>query len=430
MQGPQIISGLTPWPGTQHTAASDTSENAAVLPSTREEVKGAGEVADSSNPNEEEPEMVGFGSITCTPDTIIVSPGSPSVSGTALSSQQFDSIPPVNKGAVLSAEDSPCTANNGPRPSMKCALEAAAASAARDTGAAFIDDKPRTQPCTTSSAQAQEASLNCLAGRQQAHTSATASPPVQGIPATLSRMPFASTSSTPEAGSTPPSQLAPTNGHSLSGMPPAAAGSTPTLETEGREDILPTPHLTGLRSQGTTLQSPSTPQDLPFKPYAFSLSAGSHMATPEVPISTCMTPMTASETRQAQKHIPAWNRVSRVVEKQAPLTFRQIKNLWATPTGQQPCAKTPFLLLQSVCSLKGWELTVRHESEVRIGSATSVVATVNVPDVSGGRAFSAVGKSAGMLHLHPVSRQALALLVCGDGILAQRRPHVSGILQE
>jgi hypothetical protein len=59
-------------------------------------------------------------------------------------------------------------------------------------------------------------------------------------------------------------------------------------------------------------------------------------------------------------------------------------------------AKTPFLLLQAICANKGWQLTVRHEAEVRIGAVAAVVATVNVPGSGGdGCSFSAVGKHAG-----------------------------------
>jgi hypothetical protein len=363
---------------------------------------------DPNDANVEETEILGFGSASCTPDTIVISPGSPSLSGTTFPGLHLDTTGPQSiSGAFLSADANPdCvrarTTKEGPGPNVSSRSEAMTTLSIK--GAAYRNDGHSSQPRTMSSPLSQEASLRGLMGSQQALISATSScaaTDMQSVLPALSRMPLTSSDSplsaleSPAASSMPQNRHLPRTGDNLPETPSTAAVDTPTLETEGREDILPTPHFSGSHNRGTALKSPSTPQDLPFKPFAFSLSAGSHFATPEVPISTCMTPMTASEARQAQKHIPAWNRVSRVVEKQAPLTFRQVRNLWATPTGQQPCAKTPFLLLQSVCSFKGWELTVRHEAEVRIGSATSVVATVNVPDVSGGRAFSAVGKSAG-----------------------------------
>ena len=82
----------------------------------------------------------------------------------------------------------------------------------------------------------------------------------------------------------------------------------------------------------------------------------------------------------------------------APCQRLQVTALWAKPTGKD-YAKTPFLLLQAICALKGWQLTVRHEAEVKIGAQAAVSATVNVPGAAGpsspGRSFTAVGKHAG-----------------------------------
>jgi hypothetical protein len=181
--------------------------------------------------------------------------------------------------------------------------------------------------------------------------------------------------------------------------------ATPTLAAHCHEGDVPTPSLIAAQENPAALfASPGTPQDLRLRPFAFSMSAGSHFATPEVPIATGMTPMTPSDARHAQKHIPAWNRVSRVVEKQAPLVYRQVSSLWAKPTGQHTWAKTPFLLLQAICATKGWQLTVRYETEVRIGLASSVIATVNVPAENGGKSFTGLGKNTGEPLVAPRSK--------------------------
>ena len=172
---------------------------------------------------------------------------------------------------------------------------------------------------------------------------------------------------------------------------------TPVLAANGREDDVPTPALAVGKVAAPLYKSPGTPQDLPQRPLSFAHSAGSNFATPEIPIASGMTPMTASDARNAQRHIPAWNRVTRIAQKQAPLVAQQVASLWAKPSGAHTWAKTPFLLLQGICTAKGWELSVRHEAEVRIGTAATVVATVNIPAAQGGQSFTGIGKNAGVL---------------------------------
>lgn len=198
-------------------------------------------------------------------------------------------------------------------------------------------------------------------------------------------------------------------------LPPAdamPAAGTPTIATAdeqspvqlqaaGREDDLPTPGF--FQPPGSFMAkavgSPVTPEDASIKPLSFAKSAGSQFATPEVPISCGMTPMTTMEERQAQKHIPAWNRVSKVVEKQLPLVSKIVQGLWYAPSEQPAWAKTPFMLLHAVCVARGWGLTVSPETEARIGSGSSIVATVNMPTptVEGGRTFTATGKNMGAI---------------------------------
>eukprot|EP00892_Ulva_mutabilis_P005019 jgi/Ulvmu1/288/UM001_0292.1 len=153
-----------------------------------------------------------------------------------------------------------------------------------------------------------------------------------------------------------------------------------------------------------------TPEDASIKPLSFAKSAGSQFATPEVPISCGMTPMTTMEERQAQKHIPAWNRVSKAVEKQLPLVSKIVQGLWNAPCDQPAWSKTPFMLLHAVCVAKGWGLTVSPETEARIGAGCSIVATVNMPlpTVEGGRTFTATGKNMGHLE---------SLLLAAAGVL-------------
>ena len=175
------------------------------------------------------------------------------------------------------------------------------------------------------------------------------------------------------------------------------------LQAAGREDDLPTP---GFFQPGSfmakAVSSPVTPEDASIKPLSFAKSAGSQFATPEVPISCGMTPMTTVEERQAQKHIPAWNRVCKVVEKQLPLVSKIVQGLWNMPSEQPAWTKTPFMLLHAVCIAKGWGLTVSPETEARIGSGCSIVATVNMlaPTVEGGRTFTATGKNMGTCFTH------------------------------
>ena len=171
------------------------------------------------------------------------------------------------------------------------------------------------------------------------------------------------------------------------------------LQAAGREDDLPTPGFfqPGASFMSQTVGSPATPEDAPIKPLSFAKSAGSQFATPEIPIHCGMTPMTTMEERQAQKHIPAWNRVSKVVEKQNPLVSKIVQGLWYAPSEQPAWAKTPFILLHAVCMAKGWGLTVSPETEARIGAGSSIVATVNMPSptLEGGRTFTATGKNMG-----------------------------------
>jgi hypothetical protein len=179
--------------------------------------------------------------------------------------------------------------------------------------------------------------------------------------------------------------------------PTTAPQSTVELDAIGRDDVLPTPgFFQGPGTGNKAIDSPVTPEDAPFKPFCFSKSAGSQFATPEVPIHSGMTPMTTADSRHAQKHIPAWNRIVKLIEKQHPLVARQVQALAAMPGSQPAWARTPYMLLHSVCSTKGWELSVRHESASRIGAESSVIATVNIPAVAdSGQTFTSVGKNQG-----------------------------------
>lgn len=171
------------------------------------------------------------------------------------------------------------------------------------------------------------------------------------------------------------------------------------LQAAGREDDLPTPGFfqPGASFMVKPVGSPATPEDVSIKPLSFAKSAGSQFATPEIPISCGMTPMTTMEERQAQKHIPAWNRISTVVEKQFPLVSKIVQGLWHAPSEQPAWSKTPFMLLHAICVAKGWGLTVSPETESRIGAGSSIVATVNMPSptVEGGLTFTATGKNMG-----------------------------------
>jgi hypothetical protein len=169
----------------------------------------------------------------------------------------------------------------------------------------------------------------------------------------------------------------------------------------GCDDVIPTPGFfrPGTGPAPAPIESPATPEDAPIKPFSFSKSAGSQFATPEIPIHSGMTPMTtAADARHAQKHIPAWNRCTKLVEKSFPLVARQIKSLAAMPGPQPSWAHTPYMLLHSICTTKGWELSVRHETAPRIGVDSSVIATVNIPSLNdSGRTFTSTGRNQGML---------------------------------
>lgn len=173
------------------------------------------------------------------------------------------------------------------------------------------------------------------------------------------------------------------------------------LGAAGCDDVIPTPGFFRLGSgpvQGL-IESPATPEEAAIKPFSFSKSAGSQFATPEIPIHSGMTPVTtAADSRHAQKHIPAWNRCIKLVEKSFPLVAKQIKSLAAMPGPQPAWAHTPYMLLHAICSTKGWELSVRHESAPRIGVDSSVIATVNIVSLSdSGRTFTSTGRNQGMV---------------------------------
>lgn len=172
------------------------------------------------------------------------------------------------------------------------------------------------------------------------------------------------------------------------------------LGAVGCDDVIPTPGFfrPGSGLAPAPLESPATPEDAPIKPFTFSTSAGSQFATPEVNIHTGMSPVTtAADSRHAQKHIPAWNRCIKLVEKSYPLVARQIKSLASMPGPHPAWAHTPYMLLHSICTTKGWELSVRHESAPRIGVDASVIATVNIPAVNdSGRTFTATGRNQGV----------------------------------
>jgi hypothetical protein len=112
----------------------------------------------------------------------------------------------------------------------------------------------------------------------------------------------------------------------LADTPSTAATSAPSLSAAGREDDAPTPALLTTHARravavATGVNTPGTPADAPLRPFTFAVSAGSSFATPEVRIASQMTPMTAAEARQAQKHLPAWHRAERVVHKQVCSVF-------------------------------------------------------------------------------------------------------------
>lgn len=186
-----------------------------------------------------------------------------------------------------------------------------------------------------------------------------------------------------------------------------APGASPTLAAAGRDDDAPTPALFAAASQRAVKQaivkSPATPDDIAFRPVAFTKSAGSTFATPEVPIATGVSPVAAvgANARQAQRHVPAWNRVHRAIEAKAPVAYKQVKSLQSMPgIADQPAwAKTPFLLLKGLCESKGWQLTHRKATEGRIGEFVSVSMTVVLPgspgDPSGGRTFTAAENASG-----------------------------------
>jgi hypothetical protein len=182
----------------------------------------------------------------------------------------------------------------------------------------------------------------------------------------------------------------------------SARQETIDLGASGCDDIIPTPGFfrPGTGPAPAPMGSPATPEDAPVKPFSFSKSAGSQFATPEVPIHSGMTPMTtAADARHAQKHIPAWNRCTKLVEKSFPLVARQIKSLAAMPGSHPSWAHTPYMLLHSICITKGWELSVRHETAPRIGVDSSVVATVNIPSLNdSGRTFTFTGRNQGEPH--------------------------------
>lgn len=184
------------------------------------------------------------------------------------------------------------------------------------------------------------------------------------------------------------------------GTPGAAGQNAIDLGVSGCDDVIPTPGFfrPGCGPAQPPIDSPATPEDAPIKPFSFSNSSGSHFATPEIPIHSGMTPVTtAADARHAQKHIPAWNRCSKLVEKSFPLVARQIKSLASMPGPQPAWAHTPYMLLHSICTTKGWELSVRHESAPRIGVDASVIATVNIPAVNdNGRTFTSTGRNQGV----------------------------------
>ena len=183
------------------------------------------------------------------------------------------------------------------------------------------------------------------------------------------------------------------------GTPGAAGQDTIDLGVSGCDDVIPTPGFfrPGSGPAQPPIESPTTPEDAPIKPFSFSKSSGSQFATPEIPIHSGMTPVTtAADARHAQKHIPAWNRCSKLVEKSFPLVARQIRSLAAMPGPQPAWAHTPYMLLHAICTTKGWELSVRHESAPRIGVDSSVIATVNIPAINdSGRTFTSTGRNQG-----------------------------------
>jgi hypothetical protein len=200
------------------------------------------------------------------------------------------------------------------------------------------------------------------------------------------------------------------------------SGETLILAAAGRDDDAPTPCLfqsLEQRAKHVVTKSPTTPDDVAFQPIAFTKSAGSHFATPEVPITTGMSPVTAigANVRQAQRHVPAWNRVYRVVETRASIAYNQVKSLQTMPgTVDQPAwAKTPYMLLKGLCEIKGWKLTHRKETEGRIGEPVAVAMTVVIPSSpgspTGGRTVTAVESTPG------APRPQVAWTCCGPAVL-------------